>query len=40
MIDKLIVKLIVICVCMCIFDGLEGQALEENRGKQAETWNK
>ena len=38
-IDELIKKLIVICVCMCIFDGVGGQALEGDRGKQPETSN-
>ena len=38
-IDEFIVKLIVICVCMCMFDGLGGQALEKDRGKQPETSN-
>ena len=32
--------LIVNCVCMCIFDGVGGQALDGDRGKQPETSNK
>ena len=39
-IDEFIMKLIVICVCICIFDGVGGQALEGDRGKQPETSNK
>ena len=38
--DEFIVKLIVICVCMCMFDGEGGQGLEGDRGKQPETSNK
>ena len=33
-------KLIVIYVCMCMFDGVGGQDLEGDRGKQLETSNK
>ena len=32
-IDELNVKLNVICVCMCMFDGEGGQAIEGDRGK-------
>ena len=39
-IDEIIVKLNVICVCMCMFDGEGGQAIEGDRGKQPETSNK
>ena len=39
-IDEIIVKLNVICVCMCMFDGEGGQGLEGDRGKQPETSNK
>ena len=38
-IDELNVKLIVYCVCMYMFDGEGGQALEKDRGKQHETSN-
>ena len=37
--DELIEKLIVNCVCMCMFDGVGGQALEKDRGKQPDTSN-
>ena len=40
LIDELIRELIVICVCMCMFNGLGNQALEKDRGKQPETSNK
>ena len=33
LIDELNEKLIVNCVCMCMFDGLGGQAFEVDRGK-------
>ena len=33
LIDELIEKLIVNCVCICIFDGVGGQALEKDREK-------
>ena len=36
----LIDELIVICVCMCMFDVLRSQALEKDRVKQPETSNK
>ena len=39
-IDELNVKLNVICVCMCMFDGEGGQAIEGDRGKQPEASNK
>ena len=38
--DEFNVKLNVICVCMCMFDGEGGQAIEGDRGKQPETSNK
>ena len=38
--DELKVKLNVICVCMCMFDGEGGQAIEGDRGKQPEASNK
>ena len=38
--DEFIMKLIMICVCMCMFDGLGGQAIEGDREKQPETSNK
>ena len=38
--DEIIMKLIVICVCMCMFDGEGGQAIEGDREKQPETSNK
>ena len=38
--DELIEKLIVNCVCMYVFDGEGGQAIEGDRGKQPETSNK
>ena len=40
LIDKLIEKLIVNCVCMCILDGVGGQAFQADREKQPETSNK
>ena len=40
LIDEFIDKLIVIYVCMCMFDGVGGQALEGDRGKQPETFHK
>ena len=39
LIDELIEKLIMDCVCICIFDGVAGQALEKDREKQPETSN-
>ena len=39
-IDELNVKLIVYYVCMCMFDGEGGQAVEGDRGKQPEASNK
>ena len=40
LIDELNEKLIVNCVCMYIFDGVGGQALKGDKGKQPETSNK